>query len=53
MYSMIVSAKLNNIDPQAWLAHVLANIAATPITQLNELLPWNWRPPPAKLLEAA
>jgi hypothetical protein len=42
MYSLIVSAKLNDIDPQAWLAHVLANIADTPVMQLNELLPWNW-----------
>jgi hypothetical protein len=44
MYSLIVSAKLNNVDPQAWLAHVLANIAQHPVTQLDELLPWNWRP---------
>jgi transposase len=43
MYSLIVSAKLNNVDPQAWLAHVLANIAQHPISQLDELLPWNWR----------
>jgi hypothetical protein len=53
MYSLIVSAKMNDIDPQAWLAHVLANIADTPVTQLNELLPWNWRPPPRQILEAA
>ena len=45
MYSLIVSAKLNDIDPQAWLAHVLANIADTPVMQLNELLPWNWAKP--------
>ena len=53
MYSLIVSAKMNDIDPQAWLAHVLANIADTPVTRLDELLPWNWRPPPAQSLEAA
>ncbi len=53
MYSLIVSAKMNDVDPQAWLAHVLANIADTPVTRLNELLPWNWRPPPVRVREAA
>jgi transposase len=44
MYSLIVTAKLNDIDPQAWLADVLARIADHPAHQLDELLPWNWRP---------
>lgn len=44
MATLITSAKLNNIDPQAWLADVLARIAATPITRLEDLLPWNWSP---------
>jgi transposase len=39
-----MSAKLNDIDPQAWLADVLANIADTPISRLEQLLPWNWTP---------
>ncbi len=43
MYSLIVTAKLNDIDPQAWLADVLARIAEQPASQLDELLPWNWR----------
>lgn len=30
-------------DPQAWLADVLARIAAHPASRLDELLPWNWR----------
>lgn len=42
MYSMIVTAKLNNVDPRAWLADVLARIADHPARQLHELLPWNW-----------
>lgn len=42
MYSLIVSAKMNDVDPQAWLAHVLANIAQHPSSRLDELLPWNW-----------
>ena len=35
---------MNDVDPQAWLAHVLANIAQHPASRLDELLPWNWRP---------
>jgi len=44
MYSLIVTAKLNDIDPQAWLADVLARIADLPQNRLAELLPWNWQP---------
>lgn len=44
MYSLIVTAKMNDIDPQAWLADVLARIAEHPASRLDELLPWNWRP---------
>jgi transposase len=33
---------MNGVDPQAWLADVLARIADTPQTKLLELLPWNW-----------
>jgi transposase len=43
MYSLIVTAKLNDVDPQAWLAHVLATIAQHPASRLDELLPWHWR----------
>jgi transposase len=43
MYSLIVSAKMNDIDPQAWLADVLARIAEHPVQRLDELLPWSWR----------
>jgi transposase len=42
MYSLIVTAKLNDIDPQAWLADVLARIAEHPSHELDDLLPWNW-----------
>jgi transposase len=43
-YSLIHTAKLNDIDPQAWLADVLARIADLPASRIEELLPWNWRP---------
>ena len=42
MYTLIQTAKLNNIDPQAWLADVLARIADHPINDLAALLPWRW-----------
>jgi transposase len=34
---------MNDVDPQAWLADVLARIAEHPVHKLDELLPWNWR----------
>ncbi len=44
MATLIMTAKLNDIDPQAWLADVLARIAEHPAHKLDDLLPWNWRP---------
>jgi transposase len=44
MYTLIGTAKLNGVDPQAWLADVLARIADMPVSRLPELLPWNWAP---------
>jgi transposase len=43
MYSLIVTAKMNDIDPQAWLADVLRRIADHPASRLHELLPWHWK----------
>ena len=40
MYTLI---RLNGVDPQAWLADVLARINDHAIQRLDELLPWNWR----------
>jgi transposase len=52
MYSLIVTAKMNNVDPQAWLADVLSRIAEHPAQKLDELLPWNWTKPEAVQLNA-
>jgi transposase len=44
---------MNDIDPQAWLADVLARVAGHPASKLDELLPWNWCPADAALSQAA
>jgi len=43
IYTLIATAKLNDIDPQAWLADVLARLPDHPVKRIHELLPWNWR----------
>jgi transposase len=53
MYSLIVTAKLNDVDPRAWLADVLARIADHPASRLHELLPWNWSAAQAQQAAAA
>ena len=49
MYSLVITAKLNNVDPRAWLADFLRRIADHPASRLHELLPWNWGRRAAKL----
>jgi transposase len=44
LYALIATAKLNDVDPQAWLADVLARLQDHPAKRIHELLPWNWRP---------
>src|ERR1700719_1736026 len=53
MYSLIVSAKMNGVDPQAWLADVLARIATHPVHRIDELLPWNWIQKASAMVAAA
>ncbi len=45
IYTLIITAKLNGVDPRAWLADVLRRIADHPAPRLHELLPWSWNPP--------
>jgi hypothetical protein len=49
IYSLIESAKLIGLNPQTYLAGVLARIADHAVGRISELLPWNWTPAPAKL----
>lgn len=53
MYSLVVTAKLNHVDPRAWLADVLARINDHPASKLHELLPWNWAKRPGDTAQAA
>jgi transposase len=44
LYTLIATAKLSDIDPQAWLADMLARLPEHPAKRIQELLPWNWLP---------
>ena len=45
VYTLIETAKLNGVDPQAWLTDVLGRIADHKITHVDELLPWHYPQP--------
>jgi hypothetical protein len=49
IYSLIGTAKLNGIDPERYLQHVLESIADLPITRIHEMLPWNFATPQINL----
>ena len=43
IYTLIETAKLNDVDPQAWLADVLARLPDHPAKRIGDLLPWAWK----------
>ena len=49
MYSLIVTAKMNDVDPQTWLADVLARLPGTTASRVPDLLPWNWSRTPQRM----
>ena len=49
IYTLIATAKLNDVDPQAWLADVLARLPDHPAKRIHDLLPWNWKTTCTKL----
>ena len=51
--TIIETAKLSNLNPEAYLADVLARINDHHINRLDELLPWNWKPTAAAESQAA
>ncbi|MDF3855522.1 IS66 family transposase, partial [Paracoccus pantotrophus] len=51
--TIVETAKMNGLDPQAYLADILARIHDHKINRLDDLLPWNWSPLPSALHEAA
>jgi transposase len=42
IYTLIETARLNDVDPEAWLGDVISRIADHPNTKIDELLPWKW-----------
>ena len=53
MSSLIIAAKMNDVDPRAWLADILARIATHPAHRLDELLPRNWKTKASAIAAAA
>jgi transposase len=51
-YTLTGAARLNGVEPEAWLTDVIARIGSHPINRLAELLPWNWQPPAAQSVAA-
>ena len=53
MYCLIGTAKLNGVDPEAWLRYVLTHVADHPVNRIEQFLPWNFVPSGAPAISAA
>jgi hypothetical protein len=54
IYTVIETCKLNGVEPQAYIADVIAKVAGDwPASRWDELMPWNWRPSDQMIAEAA
>jgi transposase len=53
IYTLIETCKLNGVDPQAWLAYLLAKLPDHPAKRIDELLPWNWKVSQQAIAKAA
>jgi transposase len=53
IYSLVATAKLNDVDPEAWLSDVLRRINDHPASRLAGLLPWNWKKQVVRAVAAA
>ena len=51
-YTLVRTARLNGLEPEAWLTDVIARIGTHPIKRLAELLPWNWQSPATQSVAA-
>jgi transposase len=51
-YTIIRTAVLNGVEPEAYLTDVIARIGSHPINRLTEMLPWNWQPPATRSVAA-
>ena len=51
-YTLVRTARLNGIEPEAWLTDVIARISSHPINRLADMLPWNWQPPATRSVAA-
>ena len=48
LYSLIATCEANEVNPVAYLADVLLRVQTHPASRIDELLPHNWKPPPAE-----
>ena len=52
MYTLIETARLNDVDPEAWLGDLISRIADHPNAKIDELLPWKWSEAGSKSIAA-